>query len=173
MMVDPLRQYPAMGSNEPITVRAAQQEDARAVAVFQTAVWREVYAGLVPQDYLDRVGVDDRLHRWSGRFVTGSRRVVVAETDGEVVGVVSWSPSDRDGLPPVELKSLYVGAAHRGAGLATRLFRAAVANEPAYLWVFVENPRAHAFYARHGFTPDGERAVDPGTGVLEQRMVRR
>ena len=75
-----------------IGVRAARAQDAGAVAAFQTAVWREAYAGLVPQDYLDRVGVGERLERWAGRFATGSRQVALAEDDGAVVGVVGWAP---------------------------------------------------------------------------------
>lgn len=150
-------------------VRPAGPDDAERVAVFQTAVWREACAGLVPQAYLDRVGVEQRLERWAGRFATGSRRVALAECGGAVVGVVSWDPSSGVGL---ELKSLYVAATHRGTGLADRLLGAALGRWPACLWVFAGNPRARAFYARHGFVADGESALDPDTGLGELRMVR-
>jgi 2-(1,2-epoxy-1,2-dihydrophenyl)acetyl-CoA isomerase len=38
--------------------------------------------------------------------------------------------------------------------------------------VFEQNPRARAFYARHGFVPDGARATDDWTGLPEVRLVR-
>ncbi len=158
---------------DPLIVRVAGPHDARAVAEFQTAVWREAYEGLVPQRYLDRVGVEERLERWTRRFATGSRQVALAESSGEVVGVVSWAPSDAAGVPPLELTSLYVGASHRGTPIAARLLEASIGVRPAFLWVFADNPRAHAFYSKHGFAPDGHRAVDADTGVLEQRLVRR
>lgn len=34
--------------------------DAHDIAVFHTECWREAYRGIVPQDYLERVTVDDR-----------------------------------------------------------------------------------------------------------------
>lgn len=96
---------------------------------------------------------------------------------------VRWAPRDPvrgrqlgavwcGGPPPAELRSPCVGASQRGTGLADRSWRAAMAEVPAFLWVPAENPRSHAFYARHGFVLDGHRAVDPDTGVLEQRTVR-
>lgn len=156
-----------------MSVRAADGGDAERVALFQTAVWREAYAGLVPQAYLDRVGAAERLERWSGRFATGSRKVALAEDGGAVVGVVSWAPAEAADVAPVELKSLYVAATHRGTGLAARLMATALGARPAYLWVFAANPRARAFYARHGFAADGGSAVDPDTGLDEVRLVRR
>ncbi len=158
---------------EPVNVRAASGDDAEHVALFQTAVWREAYAGLVPQAYLDRVGAAERLERWSGRFATGSRRVVLAEDGDAVVGVVSWAPAEAADVAPVDLKSLYVAATHRGTGLADRLLATALGSGPACLWVFADNPRARAFYARHGLAADGEGALDPDTGLDETRLVRR
>ena len=42
--------------------------------------------------------------------------------------------------------------------------------ESAALWVADPNPRAQAFYRKHGFVPDGTMQVDDG--VREIRMVR-
>ncbi len=38
------------------------------------------------------------------------------------------------------------------------------------LWVADPNPRAQAFYRKHGFVPDGTAQVE--NGVREIRMVR-
>jgi GNAT superfamily N-acetyltransferase len=74
-----------------------------------------------------------------------------------------------------ELWSLYVLAAEYGTGLASRLLEAVLpAGTPAELWVFEANPRARAFYAKHGFVPDGARHVF-GPELQHQpeiRMVR-
>jgi ribosomal protein S18 acetylase RimI-like enzyme len=67
---------------------------------------------------------------------------------------------------------LYVGAAHRGTGLATSLAVTALGEQPAQLWVFEENHRALAFYRKLGFTPDGTRKIDPDTSVWEIRLAR-
>jgi GNAT superfamily N-acetyltransferase len=136
-----------------------------AVARFQTATWRECYAGLVPQTYLDTQGVAQRRVRWAASLASGTRESVLALDDDVVAGTVSWTAED--------LESLYVAATHRGTGLADRLLDVALGDRAARLWVFRDNLRARRFYARHGFTVvEGSEQVDPGTGVPEVRMTR-
>lgn len=164
-------QEPA-GRVESADVRTAVLADAVAIAGFQTECWREAYRGVVPQEYLDRVGAAEREARWHERLTTGAREIALAEWDTSVVGVVSWTATGTQKIAAVELASLYVATAHRGTGLASTLLRAAIGTKPAHLWVFEDNPRAHAFYVKHGFAFSGHRQVDPGTGLLEQHWVR-
>jgi len=63
-------------------------------------------------------------------------------------------------------------AEHHGTGVASGLLTHALGHAPAHLWVFEKNPRAHAFYARSGFIPDGHRKVDTDTGIWEHRLTR-
>lgn len=160
------------GSAEPARVRRGVLADAAAIAGFQTTCWREAYRGVVPQEYLDRVGVAEREVRWRHRLATGAREIALAEWDDAVVGVVSWTAAGTRDIAAVELASLYVAADHRGTGLAGTLLRAAIGTTPAHLWVFEDNPRAQAFYVQHGFVFSGLRQVDPGTGLPEQKWVR-
>lgn len=160
------------GRAVPARARRAVLADAPSIARFQTACWREAYRGVVPQEYLDRVGVAEREVRWRDRLATGSREVAVAECESSFVGVVSWVATGTPEHSDLELASLYVAAAHRGTGLADVLLRWAVGTKPAHLWVFEDNPRAHAFYRKHGFVFGGHRQVDPGTGLTEQEWVR-
>ena len=153
-------------------VRRPVLNDVHAIAVFQTACWNEAYAGLVPQEYLDRIGVGDRERRWRDRLVSGDRRVALAEVEGRVVGVVSWGESGTGRGPTLELKSLYVAAAHRSSGTAAHLLVHAVGEHPAHLWVFRDDLRAQAFYRKHGFLRDGCVTIDPDTGLPEVRMSR-
>jgi GNAT superfamily N-acetyltransferase len=137
--------------------------DVAAIAEFQTECWREAYRGLVPQDYLDRVGVSDRAVRWRERLVDGTRQVVLAELE-RVVGVVSWGRTGMVYLPVLELKSLYVDAAQRGTGLAVELLHRALDDAPAHLRVFSAITRAQKFYAKHRFAFDGTRPTQtPGS----------
>lgn len=153
-------------------LRAATPADAPAIAVFQTTCWREAYRGLVPPDYLERVGPAEREIRWRERLEPGGRHVVLAESGGVPIGVVSAGESTEPDVPALELKSLYVAAPHRGSGVADALLGAAIGLDSAYLWMFEDNPRAMAFYARHGFRADGVRQLDPDTAVPEIRLVR-
>jgi GNAT superfamily N-acetyltransferase len=154
------------------SIRTATAADVSAIVRFQTDSWREAYRTLVPLDYLDRVSAADREIRWRERLVSGARQVALAELDETLVGVVSWSDGTEAGVAPLELKSLYVATAQHGTGLASRLLNHAIGAAPAYLWVFAANSRARAFYAKHGFRPDGTHQIDTDTGVPELRYAR-
>jgi GNAT superfamily N-acetyltransferase len=67
--------------------------------------------------------------------------------------------------------SLYVQAADHGTGAGRALLEAVIDSaQPAALWVADPNPRAQAFYRKHGFAADGTAQVEGG--VREIRMVR-
>jgi L-amino acid N-acyltransferase YncA len=99
-------------------------------------------------------------------------RVVVAERDGELVGIaMSGPPLDAGAAWPRQLYVLYVYAANHGTGAGPALLAAVVdPEESAALWVADPNPRAQAFYRKHGFVADGAAQVEDG--VREIRMVR-
>ena len=151
-----------------MTFRIASVDDARAIAEFQTSCWREAYVGLVPQDYLDSVGAATRQRRWATRIFERHRTVLIAESDGAIVGVASHGLRDE----VLELMSLYIAAGLRGSGLAQQLLDAAISDEPAQLWVFEGNERAIGFYVRNGFAADGEHMTDPDTGLVCKRLSR-
>jgi ribosomal protein S18 acetylase RimI-like enzyme len=125
----------------PWTLRTASAADVHDVAVFQTETWREAYRDVVDPAYLAAVGVPERVASWGLRIASPARHVVVArvpdaaghasgaDARGEVAGVVSWAHGDLRhdpfDLDLVELTTLYVGAAHRGSGLADALLREA------------------------------------------------
>jgi len=155
-----------------LTFRTPTTADARAIAEFQTVCWREAYVGVVPKVYLDSTGPDERQRRWAARILGGERDVLVAEDDGRIVGVVSWGHGSWLDVSGLELKSLYVSTDQRGSGLANTLVARSIGDAPAFLWVYEANPRAHAFYRRHGFAPNGIREPDPDTGA-EVIMLRR
>ena len=157
-----------------VSIRRAEPRDAAAGAACHIACWREAYAGILDPAVLAARTSDlaDRTERW--RQMTASPRPRwLAVTDDEIVGFSAAGPGRDDGIDiELELYAIYVRAAHQGTGIADRLLGAAVGSAPAYLWVFEVNPRAQAFYARHGFGADGERKIDPFFERPEIRMVR-
>lgn len=159
-----------------VTVRPARVEDAAAMARMLVRSWRETYRGLMPDRVLDDPGLVDVRERFWTAVLTDERyranRVAVAERDGAVIGVAMAGPPESPepgwGL---HLYVLYVLAADHGTGVGTALLGAVVRpDESAALWVADPNPRAQAFYRKHGFEPDGTVQVDDG--VREIRMVR-
>jgi aryl sulfotransferase len=157
-----------------IDVRAARLDDLDRVVECQELCWHEAYDGLVPARYLDDPDLPSRRRdRWRRR-IAGERQVVVAVDGDQVVGVGSTGPrKDDDVEPGTELMSLYVRRAWWGRAGGSRMLTALLGGRDAYLWVFEDNARARAFYARHGFRPDGAGKLDPETDLWEIRLVRR
>src|SRR5215218_8248388 len=149
----------------PVTVRAARVDDAAEMARVLVRSWRETYRGLMRDEVLD----DPRLAEFRERFWTVA---LSDERDREIIGVALAGPPERPEPGwATHLYVLYVVAAEHGSGAGAALLDAVVdPREPAALWVADPNPRAQAFYRKHGFEPDGAVQVDDG--VREIRMVR-
>lgn len=82
-------------------------------------------------------------------------RMRPVEAGDEVIGFAMAVPTDHDNPPSTQLRMLYVLRRHHGSGAGQALLDAVVGSEPCQLWVARENPRAHRFYRRNGFVPDG------------------
>ena len=161
--------------DSPVTVRPARVEDAAAMARMHVRSWQESYRGLMPDRVLDDPGlVDARERFWTAALVDEryrANRIAVAERDGAVIGVAMAGPPESPERGwSLHLYVLYVLAADQGSGAGAALLDAVVRHESAALWVADPNPRAQAFYRKHGFVPDGTMQVEDG--VREIRMVR-
>src|SRR6201989_3559180 len=106
----------------------------------------------------------------SGRY--RQNRAAVAERDDELAGIaMSGPPEDAAAAGARQLYVLYVYAADHGTGTGEALLEAVIdPAEPAALRVADPNPRAQAFYRKHGFAAGG--ALPFGGGGREIRMVR-
>ena len=160
----------------PVTVRPARPEDASEMALVIVRSWRETYRGLMPDRVLDDPGFQSARERFWTAALTDERyrrnRIAVAERDGVMIGVAMSGPVDDPALEwSLHLYVLYVVAAEHGSGAGPALLDAVVGtDEDVALWVADPNPRAQAFYRRHGFVADGTVQVDDG--VREIRMLR-
>src|SRR4051812_12484777 len=138
--------------------------------------WQETYRGLMSDAVLDDPGFLAVRERFWNAALTDERyrenRVAVAERDGELVGItMSGPPLDAGAAWARQLYMLYVYAADHGTGAEPALLEAVVdPNESGALWGADPNPRAQAFYRKHGFVTDGTVQVEDG--VREIRMVR-
>jgi len=146
-----------------LTLRAAKREDARAIAEIHVAAWRAAYRGLMPDDYLASLSVDERTTMWQNALGRATpAQLALAEIDGMLAGFCIYGPT-RDKEPP-EVAEIYAVNIHpeywrRGAGrlLCEHALREAAAREHSAvtLWVMKGNERAAIFYERLGFAPDG------------------
>lgn len=155
------------------TVRQAVPDDAEAFAACHLECWREAYGELWGEERLAEFDAGRMAVRRRKEIESGQATHVMAERDGEVIGIAIAGPSREDDAPTsTELYATYVRSAHQGSGIAEGLLTAAIGEGPALLWVYRDNPRAAAFYVNHDFIPNGAERID-SQGILEIRMVRR
>lgn len=156
-------------------VRPAEPADALSMAKVHVDTWRETYRGLMSDATLDDPGLLSWRERFWAAALTdpryGQNIAAVASHQGSLIGIAMSGPSlDAVGVPQ-HLYVLYTYAAFHGSGAGTALLAAVIdRSSPARLWVADPNPRAQAFYRKHGFVADG--AVKFEDDVREIRMVR-
>jgi ribosomal protein S18 acetylase RimI-like enzyme len=159
-----------------LIIRPARVRDVRQMARVHVRCWQETYRGLMPDAVPDDPGFPAARERMRTDVLTGGRyrqyRVAVAERDGELAGIaMSGPPEDAAAAWTRQLYVLCVYAAGHGTGAGRALLEAVIDSAgPAALWVADPNPRAQAFYRKHGFAADGTARF--GDGVQEIRMVR-
>jgi GNAT superfamily N-acetyltransferase len=131
----------------------------------------------MPDAVLDDPGFLAARERFWTAALTDERyrdnRAAVAERDGVLIGVaMSGPPLEAAATCARQLYILYVYAAEHGTGAGPALLDAVIdPAESAALWVADPNPRAQAFYRKHGFVADGVAQFQDG--VREIRMVRQ
>jgi GNAT superfamily N-acetyltransferase len=142
-----------------IAIRRARARDAPGIAAVHVATWRSAYAGLLPDEFLERLSAirlaaqyDRSIRMGLGMYVAidGS-----AEAEPALVGFTSARRSRSDRLGEGEVETLYVLDDWQNQGIGGALLRAsgkflaALGCRSAYAWVLRENP-AGFFYQRLG-----------------------
>lgn len=158
---------------ERLNLRAARREDSRALAQVHIDTWRHTYAGMVPDQYLASMTLDEQARSWRHWINTCSPResILLVETlpeDGalaqsRIVGFGHAGPSRDRNLPHSgEVYTLYVDIDWQGRGigrqLLDRLFTGLIeaGMESAVIWVLAKNP-SRFFYEAVGGQRIAER----------------
>lgn len=172
-------------------VREAQASDAPAIAAVHVASWQAAYVGLVPDDYLAGLSVEERLGLWEWLLGDGlgpdrpvPSATFVLEADGGagggVVGFIHVAASrDPDAVESEvgEVTGFYLRSEAWGQGGGRLLMTEGIEQLRAFgfmratLWVLAGNDRARRFYEAAGWSADGRVAVDESRG-FPMREVR-
>jgi len=151
-----------------VTIRPATIDDIEAFVTMKNDAWRWAYAGILPDEHLAGLTVQEQADAWREAFLERDDPGVVLALDGQrVVGVASFGPT-RDADAPGqtgEIGMLYVAPDHIDTGLGRRLLGEALGNlgragfARATLWVLEANARGRGFYEHMGWRPDGTRST--------------
>src|SRR5690606_36920028 len=146
-------------------IRAGERSDADGITDVQVASWRAGYAHVFPESLLHADDFDSKRREfWSPwRFPPG-QRVAVAVAGERIVGFSSYGPEReraRGFTGRGEIWAFYLHPDVWGSGIASQLFEhvelrlRAEGFADAVLWVLEDNPRARAFYEKHGWELSG------------------
>jgi GNAT superfamily N-acetyltransferase len=148
-------------------IRPANPDDAARIAEVQICGWQRAYAHLFPAEYLAHLSISERTETWRSRLAgSEAPRMIVAESEGKVVGWVSLGPSRDPGATQLvgEVYGFYVDPSFwsRGIGKALWAAAAAAARTAGWhritLWVLEGNARARDFYQRLGLALEADQS---------------
>ena len=140
-------------------IRNAAKEDAWQIADILVEDWKIAYKGIIDDDYLDSMNVEERYQRELQRY----QIYRVAEDDKEILGF-TWNEMIEDEDADCEIIALYVRSAKRKSGIGRELFRDSVdtfkaaGRKKMIIWCLKENHEARKFYEKMG-----GKVYKPGT----------
>ncbi|MFC0550805.1 GNAT family N-acetyltransferase [Planotetraspora thailandica] len=159
-----------------IELRVVTQED--------WALWRRLRLSALaeaPHAFVSRLsdwqGEGDREERWRARLAIPGSHNLVAELDGEPVGITSGVPGEGAGV--ATLISMWVSPQARGRGVADRLIgeveRWALQTRAEVLKLAVTPGNEHAIvlYRRNGFDDAGEPGDLMPDGSGRERVLSK
>ena len=129
-----------------------------------TMAHEECYAYQLSPEFFRarRASIPERIEQRRQFLAAPAPRFIALDESTEVVGLADAGPGLDDDRPEhLEVYAIYILRRTYGSGLGAALLHAAIGESPAYLWVLEDNPRARAFYLKHGFQPDGTRKLLP------------
>jgi GNAT superfamily N-acetyltransferase len=157
------------GGRDRPSLRPATVADAAEMGKVAFAAWQWAYRGVLPDELLDGLTVDEFTERWERRLRTApaSSFCLHAEVEGAVVGFVAGGPNRDETTAPHsgEIYAINVHPDRVGRGIGRALFAAGCnqlvegGSRHAILWVLRGNARARRFYEVAGWRPEEEDRV--------------
>ena len=136
-------------------IRLAEIEDLYEISKIHTDNRREIYKGILSEEYLQLITYEHTYARWRKYFLKEDREIIVSVDNGEIVGFAAikfWGGKTGYGL----LDNLHVRKNRRGRGKGTELIRATasllsgIGVEGMYICVVKGNVSAERSYIHLG-----------------------
>ena len=153
-----------------INIRNVEKGDLRKVSEITVNGWKTAYRGIIDDDYLDCLNIEENYQRRLKDYKENG--FIVAEINKNIVGfcrytldnIFSKECKDID----CELCAIYVEPNLKRQGIGTALFRYVLKrqkennNKRMILWCLKENYNSRKFYEKNGGTLYGEREIEKG-----------
>lgn len=142
-------------------IRQMRIEDIAGIARVHATTWQTTYRGIIPDDYLDAIQVEEWQERWIPNLTQAASdkfgHVAENEETGEIAGFVRGGTTRYPDLPyRGELYAIYILKTYQKHGLGRRLVQALARDlqdagmHEMLLWVFEANSASRRFYEALG-----------------------
>jgi GNAT superfamily N-acetyltransferase len=173
-------------------IRTANFEDSEAIARVHTSSWKATYKGIISEDFLSKLSVDERRKSWEWTFnsLNKDEIIYVAENEGnEIVGFSNGGESrSKEYEYNGEIYAIYLLHSYQGKGIGRALFEAVAKSlrEKQYnsimVWVLEKNPTYYFYehlqgraFAKKNITIGGEEHIEVAFGwkeIIEEGGIR-
>lgn len=136
---------------EPLMIRKATSADAEQIAEIVVEDWKNAYRGIIDDEYLDSMSVEQRYQIELQRY----QKYMVAVVEKEILGF-SWNEIANDEDSDCEIVALYVRYGKRKSGIGRALLQDSIdffrklGKKNMIIWCLKENDAARKFYERMG-----------------------
>src|SRR3954464_9813609 len=108
-----------------MVLRDATLNDVDRLAAMHIAAWQSAYRGLVPDDVLDNLSLQERREMWRGAIPSPTNSTTLAVDGDEILGFISSGPArddDVDATTVAEILACYVHPSHWRRGIGETLW---------------------------------------------------
>ena len=157
-------------------IRNVKKEDLRAVAEIVVNGWKTAYRGIIDDDYLDNLSIEEKYQKRLKDYT--KNRFIVAELNNQIVGFCRYTDGNnyKDEYPDIdcEICALYVKPELKRNGIGRELVNYVIKEfkEEGYLkmilWCLKENYPSRAFYEKMGGKYCGEKLIKAGDKNYEE-----
>lgn len=110
-------------------IRKKEREDCAAVAHVVTVTWNETYRGIVPDEFLDSLYLNEneRIQNSYNNFNENENHQYVLEVDNNIVGFVNVGSSDESDYDNCgEIHAVYIINGYKGNGFGKKLIETGI-----------------------------------------------
>ena len=164
-----------------ISIRKALPKDAHEYAVNHIACWRAAYRGIISDEYLDNMSVE-QMTESNKKILSepGIYECYYAEQNGQMIGrLVICGSRDVDKSNAGEIAAIYLLEAFWNKGMGRKMMDYSLdelkrkGHDEVLLWVLEANSRGRQFYEKCGFASDGtKKEINIDKPLIEMRYVR-
>ncbi|WP_442595676.1 GNAT family N-acetyltransferase [Neobacillus sp. D3-1R] len=161
-------------------IRIANLEDAFDIATVHVESWKETYKGIMNEEFLNNLKVEDRLHLWKETLANPKEEapVLVAEdSQGKIVGFASFGPERSEADIDGELYAIYILKSNTGQGIGSLLFNEGVklmksqGFSSLLVWVLAENPSKYFYESMGGKKFEEKEFILAGQNHIELSYI--